>query len=89
MYAATVLSIFIQEDDGSLENPVRVSVNALRNRHDLCIAEFVKLEAEIAYSYNAVPALPVDGGDLEFVRDRYEALVRQKTYLAMAVEGFV
>ena len=33
--------------------------------------------------------MPVEGGDLERVRVRYEALVRQQTDLAMAVGDFV
>lgn len=83
--AANDLVTFIQNENGSLGEAERVGTNALRNRHDLCIAEFDKLDAEIAEPYNAAPAFPVSGGDLEFVRDRYEDLVGQHNDLVMTM----
>lgn len=61
----------------------------MRKRHDFCIAGLDKLDAEIAEPYNGAPALPVTGGDLQFVRDRYEVFVRPQTYLVMAVADFL
>lgn len=64
------------------------SATAQKDTHDSCIARFNKLDAEIAEPNNAAPALPVAGGELEFVRDRYEVIVRQKYDLAMAFADF-
>ena len=72
MAADTALSNFMQHDYGSLPETVRVSANASRNKHDLCMAEFDNLDAEIAAPYHAAPALPVASGKLDFVHDRYE-----------------
>lgn len=89
MCASTALFTFMQDKDVSLREKVRFSVEALRNRHDLYIADFDKLDSEISEPYNAAPALPVSGGELYFVRDRYEALFRQQADFAMAVVNFV
>ena len=72
-----------------MDETVKVSANALRNRHGQCTDKFDRLDADLVGTYEAEPALPVEGGDLERVRVRYKALVRQQTDLDMAVGDFV
>lgn len=82
--ASTALPNFTEEDDGSLGNSDRDSAGELRDAHDAAIPDFYKLGAEIAETHTSEPALPVSGGDLDFVRERYETRVRNQADLTMA-----
>lgn len=88
MCAADAMSKFIEEYDGSLGKAERAIAGELRDTHDACIAEFNRLDSDIAEPYNSPPALYVAGDDLEFVRGRYEVLVRQEVDVSMATAYF-
>lgn len=89
MCAAGAMDKFIEDDEGSLEKTERDRAGEMRDTQDDCTAEFDRLDAEIAELYHFETALSFKGGELDFVRDRYEVLVRKQEDLIMAVADFV
>lgn len=81
MCATGALGNFIQEDEGCLEEAGRERAGDIRHTYDECAAEFEKLDSDITEPYQFAPSLLINGSELDFVCDRYEAPVREQLSL--------
>ena len=57
--------------------------------HDACSHAFDKLDVAIALPYSTAPKLPPHNPDLDFIRTRYDALVREHEDSVAATMDYV
>ena len=89
MCAATDLSNFIDDDDGSLSEADRLSAKDCVLEHDACSLAFDNLDTALALIYNKAPKLPPNNTDLDFIRQKYEVLVRDHDDFSAATMDYV
>ena len=89
MCSVSDLSKFIDNDDGSLSEADRRSAKDRMLEHDACSRAFDNLDTALALTYNKAPKLPPNNTDLDFVRQRYEILVRDNDDLSAATMDYV
>lgn len=89
MCSSAALTSFMEVEDDSLAKADSGGAGEFQGGQDAAIADLDRLDAGIAEPYTSMPALPVSGGDLELLRERYGTLFRKKANLTMTGADFV
>ena len=89
MYAARELDVFIEKDDGSLDEGTRTEAQRIRIVHDACSDAFEALDKEMVDPYTQAPALPSLNAAVKFVSARYFALVQEHDEAQMAIADYI